>query len=613
MASSDYKKFNREIRAFVDVRYDLKPLKQNDVFECYYYNVSGRTNQLQNWQYSESFRDVVNRESLPYEYAILKQDYTKLNNEFFLFNQTSNNCGFISQNTPNELETFDERNVIFEANLQDGLSGITLYFRNNTIKNANIKLYKQGQITPVEREITNNTEERIFIDASDDNYTHIIIETLEWTNPNEKIWILKADLGLTYVYSNSELIEMNIVEEVNKLGEETPINELEIRIGDYEKMYDPLNPKGITKFLREDISTFIPYIGIVNEDGSIEYTKMGTFYFKSIDHNEKEVTLKAGNLIQKLSKIDITDKNKSLSGDNYWRISENHLKSYTENYISTNLEYDYEVSVNNPSRPLSTNTLKLTNTSAFLQTIAMMYGIFYVDRNNKLILRKINKNIVENINKTELLNDIRYIDIADNQGFNIEIGKTYTSFESSTTSTSVFATSFTLKETEETICISSDSLSLLSIIKNNNLSYSGATSVEIIGSTTNPTSNPFDYMLFLKVRGNVGSNVSITGTISSRLNESGENKVSQFYGKGNSNLTISNPLFDMWEDLGTEYQSFLDKLYSYEVNLDYNGNPFIKAGDYIEVESNYGTIPIFVQKHTLKYNGGLSGSIEGVE
>ena len=34
---------------------------------------------------------------------------------------------------------------------------------------------------------------------------------------------------------------------------------------------------------------------------------------------------------------------------------------------------------------------------------------------------------------------------------------------------------------------------------------------------------------------------------------------------------------------------------------------------YIEVESDYGYIPIFVTKHQLTFNGGLSGSIEGVE
>ena len=62
-----------------------------------------------------------------------------------------------------------------------------------------------------------------------------------------------------------------------------------------------------------------------------------------------------------------------------------------------------------------------------------------------------------------------------------------------------------------------------------------------------------------------------------------------------------------------KFPNFIDKFYKYSVSLDYNGNPNIKAGDYIEVESNYGIVKLFVTKHTLTYSGGLSGSIEGVE
>ena len=79
---------------------------------------------------------------------------------------------------------------------------------------------------------------------------------------------------------------------------------------------------------------------------------------------------------------------------------------------------------------------------------------------------------------------------------------------------------------------------------------------------------------------------------------------------------MSNPFYDFYLNKDYDditFSNFFDKTYSYEVDLDYNGNPTIEAGDYIEVESNYGKVPIFVQKHTLKYNGGLSGSIEGVE
>ena len=52
---------------------------------------------------------------------------------------------------------------------------------------------------------------------------------------------------------------------------------------------------------------------------------------------------------------------------------------------------------------------------------------------------------------------------------------------------------------------------------------------------------------------------------------------------------------------------------SYEISFEYNGDPSLEAGDYIEVETPYGYKPVFIQKNRFTFNGGLSGSIEGVE
>lgn len=127
-------------------------------------------------------------------------------------------------------------------------------------------------------------------------------------------------------------------------------------------------------------------------------------------------------------------------------------------------------------------------------------------------------------------------------------------------------------------------------------------------------------MLFIRIEGTVGSQVNIKGRLPykmvSTIGKVQNNKYS--FGNGENSVEIENPFFEFGPFISSDlYQAdlsnFFDKTYSYKVELEYNGNTKIKAGDYINVESNYGTVPIFVQKHTLKYNGGLSGSIEGVE
>ena len=52
---------------------------------------------------------------------------------------------------------------------------------------------------------------------------------------------------------------------------------------------------------------------------------------------------------------------------------------------------------------------------------------------------------------------------------------------------------------------------------------------------------------------------------------------------------------------------------SYKMDFDYNGDPSLEAGDYINVETPYGYKPLFIQKNHFKFDGGLEGYIEGVE
>ena len=59
--------------------------------------------------------------------------------------------------------------------------------------------------------------------------------------------------------------------------------------------------------------------------------------------------------------------------------------------------------------------------------------------------------------------------------------------------------------------------------------------------------------------------------------------------------------------------NILERTPSYEMSFDYNGDPSLEAGDYINVETPYGYKKLFIQKNRFKFDGGLEGSIEGVE
>ena len=118
MASSDYKKFDREVKGYVEVLYNLKTPTDNDIISCYYYDVNNTKTLLTKFEYGQSFYEILKTPRVIGDYAILFDDYTKLDGSCLLFNKLKNDCGFITLKTPAELETYDERDIVIEIKLK---------------------------------------------------------------------------------------------------------------------------------------------------------------------------------------------------------------------------------------------------------------------------------------------------------------------------------------------------------------------------------------------------------------------------------------------------------------------------------------------------------------
>lgn len=612
-----YNSFDREIKGYVEVLYDIKTIEYGDYVAIYYYNPQGRPVQLTPFEYGKQKDDILSTPRVIDNYAILYDDYVKLDGSFTLFNKVSNECGFITKETPQEIYDnnhidgvdYDTGVIFIDINVKKGMNGITLYFKDNTIKNAKVEIYKETGDTPEIINIENNSSEVLFIDTNG-AYGVFYMTIYEWTKPTHVMQWVKVDLGLSHVYKGEGLIEFTVTEQVNKLCEQTPNNELSLTIGDYDKLYDPLNPKGIGKYLTENC-VYIPHIGIVDEYGGTSYTKMGEFYFFKNDYKDKEVTITAYNLIYKLSKIMIDNKTGSLFYDRV--VNKNQVKNYLEQYLNDNYDYKYNITLENKT-PMTLAQIKRTSLTEFLQNISMVEGIFFVDRDNNIVLKNIDKTIVEKITKNELLRKINYKENEKISSFNYTSYGGEISVSNETNTKNNFSTTIKLTNEEEIVCLTSDVPNSFAFMQDSYITQSGANSVNII---KNGNSNNFYYMIFLKVKGEVGKDVTITGKNPKVVNYSFDNK-SVLINVDNKNkepsFDLNNPFY-----VGTipiysnKFPNFIDKFYNYKVTFDYNGNPLIKAGNYIEVDSDYGTVNVFVEKHVLRYNGGLSGSIEGVE
>ena len=629
---TSYKDFNREIKGYVEVIYDV--IKNVNITT--YLSISRHYNYLSNYsltkfEHSQDLEETYQTERILPKYAVLSNNFTLLDGSFILFNKTSNNSGFYSKNTIDyyidyiEENGYEARDFILEIGSRNELIngdayGVTVYTQNNNfVKSIHgnevfAELY-DGDGTLIETSYNLKFYNNQFFIAFENNinYCYIKIKGFEFEYTDRPAIITHIDLGISHLYIDDELIEFTVTEEVNKLVEETPTNELDVTIGDYGNLYDPLNKEGIANYLTEKVK-YIPYIGIVS-DGQTIYTKMGEFFFNSIDYQDKQVTITAYNLMDELSSVMIKNTNGSLAGTTFWFYG-NTLKSRLETFLSNCYEYDYEINISNELLMLILR-LPYESLATFLQQASMLDGIFYIDRDNKIVVREINKTIIESLSKNELLKDINYVNVKNYKSYYMDISRIGSFGASSTLNTKDnFSVTFTLTKEVEEICVTSDAPEDLAAISTDDLTYTGATSVDVLGYSNESTSetgkktNQFIYMLFLKVTGTPGTEVTITGKKTYVTEFENETTYPKLMGDDETtNISITNPLIYSYN----KSQKFIDKMYSYEVSCEYNGNPNIKAGDYIQIESNYGYIPIFVQKHTLTFNGGLSGSIEGVE
>lgn len=571
--SNEFKKAiksdERRIKGYVEVVYDVPDIETTPVAD--YSSTYTNINEIDDGRRVEN-----NYASLDY----LPLDGTRLS----VLDTINTNAGYISDDIFEDIQnpTID---LTFESST---IQGVTIYFKDNYPTNMTLEFSDLSSITV---EPDNEIVQVIFDEPKTITSVSITINEMEYSD--RKIKIQEIDLGISYVYQDQDLIEFTVDEEVNKLTEETPINETSITINNMQDLFNPLNPQGVVKYL-SDGSKIIPHIGVLTETQGVEFVKMGEFYFDSYTNNsDRTTTLQGKNIIKILETETLKDDNET---DIFTTVFE---KTEFDNLMN-NYVYSYEY--NEEWINAATMLWKEDNLLKFLKDLSFwQMNLFYGDRDSKLIFKKIDNTLIDTLTKNELLNDVEYKTIDKLNTLNI-IKNTYTGSSSSST-TRLLQETVKLSKSPEVFLIISNSPDML----NCTVTQSGGTSVSKI-------SGGF-YSVFVKVAGTVGNNVTLTFN-----GYSGSNVSQKTFSKQAEGITTPNILefnsgiyYIVNDTVVSNRFGIIEKAPSYEINFEYNGDPSLEAGDYIEVETPYGYKPVFIQKNRFTFNGGLSGSIEGVE
>ena len=605
---ASYKDLNREIKGYVEVNYNV--VDETPILSLFYDNTLN-TYDIDGADFTTPLQDTYSTSRKTNNYAILDEVYTSLDGSFLLFDKINQDSGFISKKTVREYIELGDRygenthiclEIGNESNLiENDIKGLTIYTKNNRITSCHAQLLDNEFNIIEEKDVINNSSPLLLIFSNTLQNHFVYIDHINFEYSDRRIMLDHIDIGMTYVYEDNELIEFTVIEEVDKLVQKTPANELTITIGDYDKLYDPLNPTGITEYLTEDV-IFIPYIGIADDNGKIEYDKMGTFYYDSIDYQEGQATITSYNLIKKISQMQPRPLY-STQSTNYI-VNKGRLQETLNNYLSNSYGYGYVISIYNENE-MKLDTLDYSDLNKILQTMSMLDGIYFIDREENIVIRRINKEIKDILSKTELTADAIYKNI--NNYKNVTNNTKY--YQSSNSKHNTINFTIKLQKSTQYVMLKIDDKTAFNI-SNSDITYQNATSV-VLDSYGNYNCN--QNYVFLIVQGTIGQTVSITIDY---YGYSSQNEVSvqrKYYEELESNIEISNDAINVTTTDTYNLENFINKIPTYSLSCTYNGNPKIKAGDYIKVETDYGYVSIFIQKHQLTYDGGLSGSIEGVE
>ena len=571
--SNEFKKAikdrERRIKGYVEVIYeliDLEPITE----------VTGMTSTNTNPS------EISNGIRVENDYGTV--DYLPLDGSKLVMGDTNTHSGFISDDL---VEMIVNPEVTLSLPNTE-IKGMTFYFRDNYPHTINLTFSDSSTMTL--QDIGELTQQILFDEPK--AITSVTATFSNWEYQDRKIKIMEIDLGITQVYKDQDLIEFTVDEEVNKLVEETPINEVDITLNNMQDLFNPLNPQGIVKYLDKDVK-IIPYIGVLTETSGVEYVKMGEFYFDSYTNNsDKTTTLIGKNLIVKLENEELRDDNETSIGTT---IDQTKFLNLMDNYPYINFN------VIDWSGNVIMRFIKNSKLLNFIKDVSFLHStLFIIDRNNNVNMKNLDNEIKDSITKSELINDAEYKKI--DKINTILVNGESVATEALSQSKKIYEEDFILDDTKKVVLINNTSgdLGLAT------LTQSGGSGITVLFKGS--------YLSFVKITGNIGDTVKITGT----TNYSSSFSKRQ-YEKNNASGGEKKNILEV-DIFSTNIQNYLDYYSkvleyapSYEMSFEYNGDPSLEAGDYINVETPYGYKPLFIQKNRFTFNGGLTGSIEGVE
>lgn len=545
-------------------------------------------------------------------YASLEENYTLLDSSFILpnYNIKGDNAGYIS----NEIFNNIERPILKIVNEEEpsSSSGITIYFKNNIAQKFSITIIKSDDTSLEINVIDNQKEIYQYIFEEEISIKSLQLDLIQMEYDKRRIRIPEIDLGISQIYEGNDLVSFSTTEEIDLLLTSTPINDCQVNLNNYDNSFDPINPVGLAKYLTEDC-IIKPYIGILTEENGIEYIKMGYFYLNDWSSDtDGNVTLNGKNLIAILSKTDLKSNGDLLRNDmsNY---------NYLTNYLNNCYNYKFNIELPYVYNMLYLNFYNLLDVLKYICSYMLRKNNkrkFFISRENIITFNKLNQEVVENISRNELLEDAKFENKVPIKKVTI-IGNNNNNYTDGESGKEIINAKYVLSKPVEYVWYVHNESTENS--KGYDYVYTGDSfSFSYSCNNSNAKAEIIDmncYMVYVKLSGEIGDEFSII-----LKDWVAKNSLRESKNIFNSKQEVGDELeidFKNTNKFSNSYTSSMADYYfdndkKYLISANYIGDPSLMPGDMVSIETKYGYKDVIITKQILKFDGGLSGTIEGV-
>ena len=146
-----------------------------------------------------------------------------------------------------------------------------------------------GDSVVASKEVVGNRSTKSLVMLDIAGYDRIEIMILRWCLPYRRARVEDIFVGISRVYTKSELFNYIHSQSVDPISTSLPKAEIQFSLNNVDGEYNPYNKQGMSKYLisRQEVKT---RYGLKLADGAVEWVPGGTFYLSSWDAKQNGLT-----------------------------------------------------------------------------------------------------------------------------------------------------------------------------------------------------------------------------------------------------------------------------------------------------------------------------------